>query len=95
MAERPQLLPQLDPVVDLAVLHHPVATVLGRERLVAGDEIDDRKARVDHPETSVEIEAGAVGAAVSQLAGHGQKQPPRRPSGTRIGSRDTAHVDSA
>ena len=43
MPERLELVPQLDVVVDLAVLHHPEAAVLVEERLVATLEVDDRE----------------------------------------------------
>jgi hypothetical protein len=92
MAERRQLVPQLDVVVDLPVLHHPVAPVLGRERLVASEDVDDREPRVRHPEAAVDVEPDAVGTTVTQLPGHGEQQL-RRGTMARPGvdARDPAH----
>jgi hypothetical protein len=74
VAERLELGAQLDVVEDLAVLHRPVAAAFARERLVTVGEIDDRQARVDHPEPAVEVHCRAVRPAVMQLAPHIQQQ---------------------
>ena len=92
VAERLELLRQLDVVVDLAVLHHPVAARLVGERLVAAGEVDDREAGVDHPEAAVQVEARAVGAAVVELARHRKQEAPRGfPVHARICPREAAH----
>ena len=92
MSELTKLPLELDVVVDLAVLHDPVPAVLVRERLVAAGEIDDRKARVRHPEPAVEIQADAVGTTVMKLPRHGEKKV-RRGSTPRPGvdARDPTH----
>ena len=74
VAQRAQLVLELDVVVDLAVLHHPVAAALVRERLVAALEIDDREPGVRHAEPAVEIEADAVGTTMTQLSRHGEEK---------------------
>ena len=92
VAERLELLRQLDVVVDLAVLHHPVAARLVGERLVAAREVDDREAGVDHPEAAVQVEARAVRAAVVELARHREQEAPRGfPVHARICPREAAH----
>ena len=92
MAERAELVLQLDVVVDLAVLHHPVAPALARERLVAALEVDDRKPGVRHPIPAVEIEADPVGTTMTQLSRHGEEKF-RRGVAPRPGvdARDPAH----
>ena len=72
--ELPQLVHQLDVVVDLAVLHHPVAPALLAEGLVAAGEVDDRQPRVRHPEGPVEVEPGAVGTAMAHLTCHREQE---------------------
>ena len=69
-----QLGAQFDVVVDLAVLHHPVARALVAQRLVAALEVDDREARVGHAEAPVEVDAHAVRPPVPQLPCHGQQK---------------------
>ena len=63
-AELLELGAKLDVVVDLAVLHHPVAAALVAQRLVAALEVDDREPVVGHAEAAVEVEAHAVGTAM-------------------------------
>ena len=77
VAERLELLAQLDVVVDLAVLHHPEAPALVGDRLVATVEVDDREPRVRHPEAAVEIEPDAVRTAMPELARHVEQELPR------------------
>ncbi len=90
--ERAQLVLQLDVVVDLAVLHDPVPAILGRERLVASLEVDDRETRVRHPEAPVEVEPDAVGTAVLQLARHGEEEVRRGVTPLPgVDARDSAH----
>ena len=74
MAERGELVLELRVVEDLAVLHHPVATALVGQRLIATGEIDDGEPRIDHPELAVEIESRPVRPTVPQLAGHRAQQ---------------------
>ena len=88
-----ELGPELDVVVDLPVLHDPVAPTLVAQGLVAAVEIDDRETRGRHPEPAVEIQADAVRAAVPQLAGHGQQERPvGGVPGDAVGSGDAAHT---
>jgi hypothetical protein len=93
MAEGPKLVLKLRVVEDLAVLHHPIAAALVRQRLIAGGEVDDREPRVDHPEMTVGVKAGPVRATMTQLARHGAEQLARSvlPWPT-IDSRHTAHA---
>src|SRR5699024_3053909 len=65
-----QLVLKFGIVVDLPVLHHPVAPRLVGQRLGSSVEVDDRQAGVHHSERTVRIEAYAVRSAVSQLTGH-------------------------
>ncbi len=92
MPERPELSLQLHVVVDLAVLHDPVAPILVRERLVSPGDVDDRQPRVRHPEAPVDVEPRPVGSTVTELPGHGQKQARRGvPAWARVDPRETAH----
>ena len=92
MAQILELRDQLDVVVDLAVLHHPVPAVFVRERLVAAGEVDDCEPVVRHPVAPVDVEAGAVGTAVAELAGHGQeKLLGSLRSRARVDAGDAAH----
>jgi hypothetical protein len=70
VAELLELGAELDVVVDLAVLHHPVAAALVAQRLVAALEIDDREPIVGHAEAAVQVEADAVGTAMPELSCH-------------------------
>ena len=93
MAEAAQLAPQLDIVVDLAVLHRPEASPLVRKRLVASFKVDDREPRSCDADPPVQQEPGAVGASMSQLAGHRQQERLRRSRiGASVDSCQAAHV---
>jgi hypothetical protein len=46
MTKRLEFLPQLDVVEDFTVEHNPDGAILIRNRLIAGREVDDAKARV-------------------------------------------------
>jgi hypothetical protein len=76
-------------------LDDPVAALAVGEWLVAPSEVDDRETARRHPDSSVEIEAGPVGAAVSKLARHRQKKLPRRSCcAALIDAHDSAHPAS-
>ena len=51
-----ELHPQLDVVIDLAVLHHPVPPPLVAQRLVTAVGVDDGEPRVRHPERAIDVE---------------------------------------
>ena len=83
-----ELVRELRVVVDLAVLHDDDASVLVRDRLVAGVEVDDREAPRGEPDRAVDERAVRVGAAVNERRAHR-----REPLGIRgaSGGRDSAN----
>ena len=71
MAERLELVAQLEVVEDLAVVQQLQRAVLARERLAARvGEVDDRQPRVAESYTRRLEEAVSVRPAVTQLVGH-------------------------
>ncbi len=93
VAEVPQLLPELDVVVDLAIEDEAEVREVVDERLIgSGGEVDDGEAGVAEADTGGEIGAIAVGAAVAQRGDHGLNLA--RGNGLAAGAhdaRDTAH----
>ena len=75
----PELVAELDVVVDLAVVRDPVAALV-RHRLVAGLEVDDREAPVAEAgvATLVEPHALAVRAAMAEQLVHVRELPVER-----------------
>ena len=83
-----KLVGELRVVVDLAVLHDDDASVLVRNRLVAGVEVDDREAPRGEPDRAVDERPVRVGAAMNERCAHR-----REPLGIRgaSGGRDSAN----
>ena len=70
MARAFELAAQVLVVVDLTVLHDVARTVLVRDRLVAGLEIDDRETPGGEADTGVDVLTDAVGTAVGEGGAH-------------------------
>jgi hypothetical protein len=64
MAERDELVAQLDVIEDLTVEDDPEIVRLVGEGLLAGGQIDDREAGVGEPRVRVTVEAELVGPPV-------------------------------
>ena len=71
VAGGPQLLPQLDVVVDLAVEDDDKLAILRAHRLMTGGaQVQDGESAKPEPHLLMEIQARIVGAAVSDAPGH-------------------------
>ncbi len=92
VTELAQLDPELQVVVDLAVLHPPVPAAFISDRLVAVGQVDDGEPRVDHPEAVVEVQPDTVRPSMGEIAGHVQEQAAcGSVARSRIGSADPTH----
>ena len=76
--QRSELGAQLDVIEDLAVEHHPQLPVRAAERLLSGERIDDREARVREPGARIAVQPELVRAAVAQSRGHRLQRLERR-----------------
>src|SRR5438094_3945856 len=66
----PQLVAQLDVVVDLAVLHHRDGAAVDRDRLMPAGDVDDAQPRGRECRRWIDKCAAIVGAAVAQRGDH-------------------------
>jgi hypothetical protein len=57
-------------IEDLTVLHRPQATGLIRERLITVREIHNGQTCIDHSESAVQVQSGAIGPAMMELSRH-------------------------
>ena len=87
VARRGQLLPQLEVVVDLAVLHHPDRRILVVHRLVAAREVDDREPAHAQRHAAGLYHSLVVRSAVDHRATH---PPDELTAACRVPARDAA-----
>jgi hypothetical protein len=78
VSSRLEVPPQRDVVVDLAIDNHGALTILGRERLAATGDIDDRQPGVDQQRGAAGVIPLSVRTPVSQRADHGRTGLSRR-----------------
>ena len=89
-----QLIPELDVVVDLAVLHHGDGAAVDRDRLMTAGDVDDAQARRAQRGGTVGEHAAIVGAAMAQRRHHAREPIRIGPvTGQRDEACDAAHVE--
>jgi hypothetical protein len=92
-AERLELAPQLEKIVDLAVEHHHVAAVIADHRLVAGAaDVEDRQAPKHQTDSRGLVDTDIIRTAMRQHRAHAiERSPIDRGSGGTDDAGESAH----